>query len=166
MNCAKCAHPVMMSQLRVVGGANYHAECVPPSPPDPLVAVAIGLLEKGIEALKRNNRYNKTLDYSDYLTSGLQTSVDRVVEPLLRLHSSPTYDSAVDCPTYTALHCAWVLAGCPPSKISTASKLNPHIQSKSYECASKTATGDSPPMIPTLTMPQHDLSSKLTGDVE
>ena len=122
----------------------YCPECVPPVN-DPIVDTAIGLLEKGIEALKRNNRYNKGLNYEDYLTSGLQTSVDRVVEPLLRVHASGSYDQAVDCPTYTALHCAWVLAGCPPSKIqiSTASEVKPDVQSIN-----------------------HDFSSKLTGDTD
>ena len=106
-----------MKDLTMVKEFPYHPDCAP-KPNDPIVAVAIGLLEKGIEALNRNNRYNTTLDYSDYLTSGLQTSVDRVIEPLLRLHASGSYDQAVDCPTYSALHCAWVLAGCPPSKIT------------------------------------------------
>jgi hypothetical protein len=116
MICTYCKEPVAMHRLTEVSGFPYCPECVP-KPNDPIVDTAIGLLEKGIEALKRNNRYNKGLNFKDYLTSGLQTSVDRVVEPLLRVHASGSYDQAVDCPAYAALHCAWVLAGCPESKI-------------------------------------------------
>lgn len=156
MLCTFCEKSIMMKDLIMVKEFAYCPECVPKDN-DPIVETAIGLLMKGIEALKRNSRYNTTLNYSDYLTSGLQTSVDRVIEPLLRLHACGSYDQAVDCPALTALHCAWVLAGCPPSKIKIPT-IDISLQPNETINNNNIPTGEAPT--------DHSFASKLTGDVE
>jgi len=118
---------------------------------DPIVETAIELLGRAKDALEKNNKYNKgEVSYPDYLCYGVQTAVDRVLEPLLRVKASRDIDQSADCLGYYALAIGYFLAGCPLSKI-----VIPSVE-----------TMGGYPFETSCEAPKdHSFSAKLTGDV-
>ncbi len=113
---------------------------------DPIVERAVVLLEGAAAALRRNNKYNNGFTYQDYMVHGFQTCVDRLLEPIMRLRASGSYDQAVDCPAYAALAASFILEGEPQSRIRAEEKVE--LQSMSEH--ENNTNGDGSTAVPTL----------------
>jgi hypothetical protein len=122
---------------------------------NPTIETALELLKRAIENIESGKKYNQNgLAYEDYMTHGLQTAVDRCIEPLGRIIADRSFSQASDHIAYVALGTAYGFAGCPPSKIKVPLQAGSAIKLTAKEL-NRVLSSEAP----------HDFVSKLSGDV-
>ena len=104
---------------------------------DPMVDEAVRLLREAADILEKHNIYNNGVNYEDYLPSGLDEAVGRLIEPFTRLYVSGAANQAPDVLGYAALLTAYIKWRCPKSRFAEVVKRFSREfwqNMKKYEC--------------------------------